>query len=118
MSEHLHTTNWPDCIPWTEPTKEHEPSAWGLPEHDLTGYDAYPYTHPAAASISGSHMGDVCPQCGKPLRRDETVVNIHGESGELIDVSPSESPVPCYHSNCYRAHRVPDDQTELCDFEA
>lgn len=118
QGDYLRTTNWPECIPWTEPTREHEPFAWGPPEHDATGNDPYPFTHPAAASISDWHMGDVCPQCGKPLRRDDYVVNCHGESGELMDVSPSENPVPCYHPNCYRVRSVRADQAELTDFEA
>jgi hypothetical protein len=98
-SAHLNAENWPECIPEMFPKREYGPYAWGEPRDE---YDNYPWSHPDAGSISGRHMGDVCPMCGKPLRIDETVVNKDGSVGDLIDVSSNRNPVPCYHKQCWR----------------
>lgn len=102
MSDYLQWENWPECIPWMGPQEEYGPYPWGDISHENPyGVDEYPHTHPAAGSLGDLYMGDICPQCGKPLRYNATVVNIRGTRGELHAVSPDENPIPCYHPGCW-----------------
>jgi len=99
---YLTKSNWPEAIPPMEPKREWGPYSWSEPKHDNPhSVDDYHYTHPTAASVGELYMGDVCPYCGVPLKCDESVVNINGQTGQLIDVSPNEKPVPCYHRECW-----------------
>lgn len=118
---YLRKENWPEAIPWTGPKREYGPYPWSQTNHhDPHDLDDYNWTHPAAASIGDLYMGDVCPYCGVPLQYDESVVNIHGEDGELWDVSPDESPNPCYHADCWTERKATINQKEnqqLGDFK-
>ena len=96
---HLREKNWPEAIHAIGPKTKHGVSEWGKPH---TEHDNYPRSHPAAASVGGSYMGDVCPECGVPLRFDETVVNANQVRGNLLDVSPNENQVACWHPECWR----------------
>ena len=101
-SAYLTKENWPEAVPPMGPKREYGPHPWGQINHENKyGIDEYPFSHPAAASVGEMYMGDVCPICGVPLRYDETVVNIRGKKGELYEVSPDKSPLPCYHSDCW-----------------
>ena len=95
--------DWPECIPWTEPTEEYAPGAWRSPTHDNpTGVDDYPASHVAAGSVGDSYLGDVCPYCGVPLSWDEDVVTIDGDSGPFYTVNELRKPVAAYHPGCWR----------------
>lgn len=110
---YLSKENWPEAIPWYGPKREYGPYPWGESDHhDPHDMDEYHWTHPAAASISDIHMGDVCPYCGVPLRYDENVVNINGNEGQLWEVSPDDSPKPCYHEDCWSERQAKIHQIE------
>lgn len=102
---YLRLENWPDCIPATEPTREFAPAAWRPPDHDPEGVDDYPWSHPSAASVGDSYMGDVCPYCGVPLSIYEIVTTLDNETGRLHAVSPDDTPKPCYHRACWLERR-------------
>lgn len=100
---YLKKSNWPEAIPPIGPKREYGPYPWGKISHENPhNVDDYPHSHPDAASCGDIYMGDVCPQCGVPLRYDTEVVNIRGSRGELHAVSPDENPIPCYHPECWK----------------
>jgi len=110
---YLTRSKWPDAIPPMGPKREYGPYPWGDIRHENKfGIDNYPHSHPNAASVGEIYMGDVCPVCGTPLRYDEDVVNIRGNSGELHAVSPDQNPIPCYHPDCWE-----NRQSEIAEQE-
>jgi hypothetical protein len=112
-SAYLRKENWPEAIPNCGPKREYGPYPWAEPTHDSEGLDTYPFSHPAAASIGDYYMGDVCPQCGVPLRYDENVITLDGTEGVLHEVSPATDPVPCYHKECHAERRAEQNQSIL-----
>lgn len=113
---YLRKANWPECIPWTEPTREYWPQAWWgptLPGDDSP--DTYNSSHPAAGSLGDLYFGDVCPYCGVPVRMDEEVIGEDGTRGEVWDVSPDEDQQPVYHRECYMERRGHTEQ-KIADF--
>lgn len=114
---YLRVDNWPECITWTGPKREYGPYPWGRPSHDgLDDCDKYPHMHPAAGSIGYAYLGDVCPYCGVPLRRDEEVVMWDGTSGEFHEVNPVDDPEPAFHPECMAERRGYRNRS-LADFE-
>lgn len=119
--EYLQKSNWPDCIPPTEPTQEYAPQAWWQPtHHDPHDVDAYQHTHPAAASIGYEYLGDVCPYCGVPLSWEEHVVLLDGRRGVLGELCEVDEVVPAYHPDCWRYRQadilVGDENASFDDF--
>lgn len=110
---YLRTENWPECIPWTEPTREYGPYAWRPPTHDNPGgIDTYPNSHPDAASVGHDYLGDVCPFCGVPIAWTETVVTTEGVRGVFADITAVGDPIPAYHPECWdeRSSRIASEQ--------
>lgn len=108
-SAYLTKSNWPEAIPPMGPKREYGPYPWGEPYDE---HSNYPFSHPNAGSVGSMYFGDVCPQCGVPLRGDETVVNKHQTRGELMEVSPSDSPVACWHPECWRDYQARKGRAE------
>lgn len=100
---YLRKENWPDAIPPTGPKRRYGPYPFARPDHDDPhDLDTYPNSHPDAASVGESHLGDVCPYCGVPLDwLADTVVTIDGERGVFADVNAANDPVPAYHPACW-----------------
>ena len=109
---HLRVTNWPECIPWTGPTRESAADCWGrfVSDRDIPG--EYPSTHPAAASVGEPYLGDVCPECGVPLRWTEEVVLITGSRGIFADVDETADPTPGYHPECWEEYETESKQAQ------
>lgn len=118
---YLTAENWPEAIPNSGPHREYGPWPWSSPTHDDPhGVDRWPASHPDAASVGHSYMGDVCPYCGVPLNRRETVVLIDGMEGQFAEINPVAEPEPAYHPECWseRQHEVASAdpaQTQLSD---
>lgn len=113
---YLRAGNWPEAIPAMGPAREHGPTPWSRPSHhDPDGLDAYPASHPDAASCGGDYLGDVCPYCGTPLRWSETVVQLGGDEGRLCDLDELDDPTPSYHPGCWK-NRLGETNTALTDF--
>ena len=115
---YLRKEHWPEAIPEMGPKREYGPYPWGKKgHHDPDDLDDYPNSHPDAASVGETYMGDVCPYCGVPLDwiRD-TVVTTDGDEGPFHEVNEIGNPVPAYHPECWRERRgeTSHEITEWC----
>lgn len=93
---------------------------WRAPESDGDDPDNYVSHHPDAGKYAVEALGDVCPECGRPLLCDEKVV-VDGELGDLLDLIPHDEAgeKKAFHPECWpdRHHRVADVETPtLMDF--
>jgi hypothetical protein len=106
-SAYLKRVNWPECIPEMGPKREHGPFPWADPSHDKINdkVDSYSMGHPAAGSVGYQYLGDVCPYCGVPIHMEEEVYRHDGEHGELGEITELDTPVPCYHVDCWHDRR-------------
>jgi len=99
---YLRIENWPEAIPPMGPKREYGPYCWGEKRHhDPHDLDGWPHSHPDAASVGDSYLGDVCPYCGKPLDWLGEVVLITGEKGVFAEVDETDDPTPAYHTDCW-----------------
>lgn len=101
---HLRKQNWPDAIPPMGPKREYGPYPWSpKAHHDPHDLDDYPHSHPDAASVGETYMGDVCPYCGVPLDWvNDEVVMFDGRRGQFCEVNDVDTPKPAYHPDCWR----------------
>lgn len=116
---YLDAENWPDAIPWTGPKRRYGPYPWSRPDHDSFGVDEYPHFHVDAASVGDTYLGDVCPWCGVPVRRDEEVVVKSGDRGTFWDINELDNPVPAYHPVCWGEREAlihGTENTQLTDY--
>lgn len=120
-SAYLRVENWPEAIPPTGPKREYGPAPWGQKTHDDPhDLDDYPNSHPDAASVGETFLGDVCPYCGKPLDWFGEVVLIDGTRGTFADVDDVGDPTPAYHPECWRdreAERAGLENTTVEEFD-
>lgn len=102
-SAYLKKENWPEAIPPMGPKREYGPYPWGeKAHHDPRDIDDYQSTHPDAASIGETYMGDVCPYCGVPLDwANDEVVLLDGSRGTFCDINEIGEPEPAYHPKCW-----------------
>jgi len=99
---YLTASDWPEAIEQADTDTDTAPEPFAEKSHDDPfDVDRYPASHPDAASVGDVYLGDVCPWCGTPIRCDMTVVNSEGETGHMMDVSPNDDPIPCYHPLCW-----------------
>lgn len=108
---YLQRDNWPEAVPGMGPQRKHGP--WPWPEkqhHDPHDLDDYPHTHIDACSIGDDFIGDVCPYCGVPLQRSETVVLHDGTKGTFYEINEVDNPVPAYHPECWKERHAEEMQ--------
>lgn len=110
VAAYLSVERWPEAIPFDGPKHPDcpEPFAYYRADDDRLDpdLDPYPASHPAAASVGDTHLGDVCPRCGVPLDWLEEVVTIDGEAGVYSDVDETGDPTPAYHPDCWRERQA------------